>query len=133
MVARGSGEIVNVSSVSGFAAVMPGSTYPASKAWVTNFTESVGLAARRRGVRVMALCPGYVRTEFHQRAGIDMSATPSWLWLSADDVVREGLRDLRRGRLVSVPSLRYKAAVFGLRYSPSGLRRRFARDRRGRA
>jgi short-subunit dehydrogenase len=133
MVARGSGEIVNVSSVSGFAAVMPGSTYPASKAWVTNFTESVGLAVRRRGVRVMALCPGYVRTEFHRRAGIDMSAIPGWLWLSADDVVREALRDLRRGRLVSVPSLRYKVTVFGLRYSPSGLRRRFARDRRGRA
>jgi short-subunit dehydrogenase len=133
MVARGRGEIVNVSSVSGFAAVMPGSTYPASKAWVTNFTESVGLAARRHGVRVLALCPGYTRTEFHERAGIDMSGTPNWMWLSADDVVRDALRDLRRGRLVSVPSLRYKAAVFGLKYTPSGLRQRFARDRRGRA
>jgi short-subunit dehydrogenase len=132
MVARGRGEIVNVSSVSGFAAIMPGSTYPASKAWVTNFTESVALAVRRRGVRVLALCPGYTRTEFHQRAGIDMSATPNWMWLSADDVVRDALRDLRRDRLVSVPSWRYKAAAFGLRYTPSGLRRRFARDRRGR-
>jgi uncharacterized protein len=132
MVARGSGEIINVSSVSGFAPVMPGSTYPASKAWVTNFTESVGLAARRRGVRVMALCPGYIRTEFHQRAGIDMSAIPGWLWLSADEVVLDALRDLRRGRLVSVPSWRYKAVVFGMRYAPPGLRRRFARDRRGR-
>jgi uncharacterized protein len=132
MMARGRGEIVNVSSVSGFAAVMPGSTYPASKAWVTNFSESVGLATRRRGVRVMALCPGYTRTEFHERAGIDMSGTPEWMWLSADDVVRDALRDLRRGRLVSVPSLRYKVAVFGLRHTPSGLRHRFARDRRGR-
>ena len=133
MVARGSGEIVNVSSVSGFAAVMPGSTYPASKAWVTSFTESQAQLVHGTGVRVLALCPGYTRTEFHQRAGIDMSATPTWLWLSADAVVRAALRDLRRGRLVSVPSLRYKAAVFGLRYSPSGLRHRFARDRRGRA
>jgi short-subunit dehydrogenase len=61
-----------------------------------------------------------------------MSATPDWLWLSADEVVRVALRDLRRGRLVSVPSLRYKATVFGLKYGPPGLRRRFARDRRGR-
>ena len=133
MVARGHGDIVNVSSVSGFAAVMPGSTYSASKAWVTNFSESIGLAVRRRGVRVLALCPGYTRTEFHQRAGVDMSAIPGWLWLSADDVVRDALRDLRRGRLVSVPSARYKAVVFALKYVPSGLRRRFSPDRRGRA
>ncbi len=132
MVARGRGEIINVSSVSGFAAVMPGSTYPAGKAWVTNFTESIALAVRRRGVRVLALCPGYTRTEFHQRAGVDMSGTPDWLWLSADDVVRDALRDLRRGGVVSEPTLRYKAAVFGVRQPPTALRHRFARDRRGR-
>jgi short-subunit dehydrogenase len=111
---------------------MPGSTYSASKAWVTNFSESIGLSARRFGVRVMALCPGYTRTEFHQRAGIDMSKTPDWLWLSADDVVRDGLRDLARGRLVSVPDWRYKAVVFGMRHAPRGLFQRAARDTRGR-
>ncbi len=130
MVERGHGDIVNVSSISGFAAVMPGSTYPASKAWVTNFSESVGLSVRRRGVRVMALCPGYTRTEFHQRQGIDMSATPGWLWLDADDVARDALRDLRRGRLVSVPDWRYKIAAAGLRHAPTALLRRVAGDRR---
>jgi short-subunit dehydrogenase len=111
MVPRRSGAIVNVSSVAGFAAVMPGSTYPASKAWVTNFSESVGAAARRYGVRVMALCPGYTHTEFHDSAGIDMSGLPEFAWLDADQVVVEGLRDLRRGKLLSVPSVRYKAAA----------------------
>jgi uncharacterized protein len=117
MVERRRGAVVNVSSVAGFAP-MAGTTYAASKAWVTNFSESAGMAVRRHGVRVMALCPGYTRTEFHDRAGIDAGRIPGWLWLSPDEVVRTGLRDLRRGRLVSVPGWRYKAAAFGLRHTP---------------
>ncbi len=132
MVARRRGDVINVSSVSGFAAVMPGSTYSASKAWVTNFSESVGLSVRQFGVRVMALCPGYTRTEFHQRAGIDVAKTPNWLWLDADAVARDGLRDLTRGKLVSVPDWRYKATVFGIRHAPRRLFHRVARDTRGR-
>jgi len=132
MVQRRTGGVVNVSSVAGFAAAMPGSTYPASKAWVTNFSESVAHSVRPHGVRVMALCPGYTRTEFHQRAGINTSRMPDLLWLDADDVVRDALRDLRRGRLVSVPDWRYKLLVFGMRHAPRGLVRVFARDARGR-
>jgi short-subunit dehydrogenase len=132
MVARRHGAVVNVSSVTGFAALMPGSTYPASKAWVTNFTESTALSVRRFGVRVMALCPGYTRTEFHQRAGIDISKTPDFLWLDADTVVRVGLRDLRRGKMVSVPDWKYKTMVFAVRHMPRPLVQRVARDTRGR-
>jgi short-subunit dehydrogenase len=80
----------------------------------------------------MALCPGYVRSEFHQRAGIDMTKTPDWLWLDADQLVRDALRDLRRGKLVSVPNWKYKVAVFGLRHLPRPLLHRVARDTRGR-
>jgi uncharacterized protein len=132
MTERGRGEVINVSSVAGFAAVLPGSTYPASKAWVTNFSESVAQSVRRYGVRVMALCPGYTRTEFHDRAGINMSKTPQWMWLRADDVVADALRDLRRGRVVSVPDWKYKLAVFGLRHTPRRLLQAVARDTRGR-
>jgi len=132
MVDRSRGEIINVSSVSGFGAAMPGSTYPASKAWVTNFSESVALSVARFGVRVMALCPGYVRTNFHQRAGINMSKTPAFMWLDADKLVQEALRDLRRGKVVSVPSWKYKVAVFALRHLPRPLLQRVARDTRGR-
>jgi short-subunit dehydrogenase len=132
MAERGHGAVVNVSSVSGFGPVMPGSTYSASKAWVTNFSESVGAASRRYGVRVMALCPGYTRTEFHERAGIDMSKTPEWMWLVADRVVDAALRDLARGKAVSVPDWKYKAMVFGMRHAPHGLLHRVSRDTRGR-
>jgi short-subunit dehydrogenase len=132
MTARGHGEIINVSSVSGFGVAMPGSTYPASKAWVTSFTESVALSAKRFGVRVMALCPGYVKTEFHDRAGINMSKLPGWLWLNPDNLAIDALKDLRRGKIVSVPSWKYKIAVFGLRHMPRPLVQLVARDTRGR-
>jgi short-subunit dehydrogenase len=132
MTERRHGGVINVSSVAGFAAVMPGSTYSASKAWVTNFSESVAHSMRPYGVRVMALCPGYTRTEFHQRAGINMSKTPEWMWLSADDVVRDALRDLGRGKVVSVPDWKYKLVVFGLRHVPRRLLHGVSRDVRGR-
>ncbi|GAA0808693.1 SDR family NAD(P)-dependent oxidoreductase [Spirilliplanes yamanashiensis] len=121
MTQRRHGAIVNVSSVAGFGPVQPGSTYSATKAWVTNFSESVGQQARRYGVRVMALCPGFTRTEFQERAGIDTSGSPDWMWLKADDVVNVALRDLARGRLVSVPDWKYKTAVFAIRHLPRPL------------
>jgi short-subunit dehydrogenase len=133
MVQRGSGAVINVSSVSGFGAVMPGSTYPASKAWVTNFSESMNLLVRRHGVRVLALCPGYTRTEFHQRQGIDTSKMPAGLWLTPERVVRDALRDLAKGKAISVPSARYKVAVFAMRYLPRRMYQKVSRDTRGRA
>ncbi|WBB73551.1 SDR family oxidoreductase [Micromonospora sp. WMMD1128] len=131
MIERGEGAVINVSSVAGFGVPMPGSTYSASKAWVTNFSESIGQSVAPLGVRVMALCPGYTRTGNHERAGIDMSRLPAWAWLRADEVVDEGLRDLRKGKLVSVPDWKYKLAVAGLRHAPKRLLRGFTRDTRG--
>lgn len=132
MVDRGAGGVINVSSTAGFAAVMPGSTYSATKAWVNNFSESMAYAVRRFDVRVMALCPGYVRTEFHQRAGIDMSGTPSWLWLDADQVVDDALRSLARGRVIRVVDWRYRLIVRVLQFIPRRLVQRISRDARGR-
>ena len=68
-----------------------------------------------------ALCPGFVRTEFHRRAGISAEAIPAWGWLDADRVVRDCLRDVRRGRSWSVPSRRYRVAVTLLRHLPPAL------------
>ncbi|WP_416901719.1 SDR family NAD(P)-dependent oxidoreductase [Micromonospora echinospora] len=128
MTERRAGAVINVSSVAGFGALEAGSTYSATKAWVTNFSESVGQAARPYGVRVMALCPGFTRTEFHQRAGINTSSMPGWIWLDADAVIDDGLRDLRKGRLVSVPDWKYKLAVVALRHTPQRLLHRLTRS-----
>jgi short-subunit dehydrogenase len=108
MVAKGRGAVVNVASVAAF---FTRGTYSASKAWVVNFSESAAGELARSGVRVMALCPGFVRTEFHQRAHMDVSGMPGFLWLSAERVVDDAMRDLARGARVSIPSLRYKVIV----------------------
>jgi short-subunit dehydrogenase len=115
MVARGRGNIVTVSSVAGF---LPMGTYSAAKSWATFFTTSLAGKLAGTGVFATALCPGFVRTEFHQRAKMDMSAIPGWLWLSADGVVDSCLADVRRGRTISVPSFRYKMIAFLLRHLP---------------
>ncbi|WP_163567742.1 SDR family NAD(P)-dependent oxidoreductase [Fodinicola feengrottensis] len=118
MVARGNGSVINVSSVAGFGTTAPGSTYGATKSWVTAFSESVQLSVRNSGVRVMALCPGLVRTEFHERAGLDVGDRRGAMWLDADALVATALDDLRRGRTVSVPTVRYKAIAGLLRHLP---------------
>ncbi|GAA3364693.1 SDR family oxidoreductase [Saccharopolyspora gregorii] len=122
MRARGGGDVINLSSVAGFFSVA-GSTYAATKSWVTTFSEGLASALTGTGVRVMALCPGFTRTEFHQRAGLSMSRLPKAFWLRADDVVHEGLTDLRRGRSVSIPSPQYKALVTVGRLIPHRVQR----------
>ncbi len=117
MIERGRGGVVNVASVAAF---LPRGTYGASKAWVVSFTQGAARDLGDSGVRLMALCPGFTRTEFHQRAGMGTSNIPAWGWLSAERVVNEAMRDLARGRSLSVPGKRYKLVVALARLLPSG-------------
>lgn len=125
MIARGRGGIINISSVAG---MLPGrsSTYGASKAWVTAFTESIGMSVRRRGVQMVAVCPGYVRTEFHERAAIDMRGKPAWLYVPMDTLVSQSLHALWAGRAVVVPGPLYKVIAAVARFAPRGLVRSVA-------
>ena len=120
MVGRGHGRIINVSSVAGF---ITSGTYSAAKSWVTVFTESLAGQLAGRGVRATVLCPGFVRTEFHERAGIDAGEREGMFWLDAAALVRGALEDSERGRVVSVPSPQYKALVGVLRHVPRVLLR----------
>jgi short-subunit dehydrogenase len=121
MVARGTGGIINVSSVASFIA---GGTYSAAKSWVTVFSESVDRQLAGTGVTVTALCPGFTHTEFHQRAEMDVDHLPDWMWLDAPDVVRAALSDFHRGKPVSVPGAQYKALSTLARYLPRPVVRR---------
>ncbi|WP_460800935.1 SDR family NAD(P)-dependent oxidoreductase [Nocardioides pacificus] len=121
MTERGRGAVLNVSSVAAF---LPRGTYSAAKAWVNSFSTWAANEYRDQGVRVMALCPGFVKTEFHERMDVSRESAPSFLWLEADDLVREALADLDRGVVMSVPSKRYKAIVTGARVVPGPLLQR---------
>jgi uncharacterized protein len=129
MTDRRQGAIVNVSSVAGF---LPRGTYSAAKAYVIALSEWADLTYRDRGVRTMVLCPGFTRTEFHERMDVDRTSAPRWMWLDADRVVRDALADLDRGKRISIPSKRYKVLAALARYTPSSVQARFQGLGRGR-
>lgn len=123
MLARNSGGVINVSSVAGW---LSSGTYSAAKSWVTTFSESLAQLHRDSEVHVMALCPGFTRTEFQQRAGMNTDSISTWMWLDVDRVVREALRDFERNKSVSVPGMQYKVLAALARYLPRPLVRRIS-------
>ncbi len=125
MLAARSGSIINIASVAGLLSGR-GSTYSASKAWVVSFTEGLANGLAGTGVGVHAVCPGFVHTEFHQRAGIDVSSVPGALWLTVDGVVEESLADVARGKVISIPGAQYKVLTTAGRLLPRALVRAVA-------
>ncbi len=119
MIARRSGAIVNVASVAAFATAPGNATYSAAKSFSRLLATGIAAEVHGTGVRVQALCPGFTRTEFQTRMQADVARIPSWLWMSADDVVDASLRALDRGGPVTViPGLRYRLLVAAFRHLP---------------
>ena len=108
MVARRTGTIVNIASVAGFT---PRGSYGAAKAWVLSFSRWAHIYYAPLGVQVAAVAPGFVRTDFHRRMAVRTDTVPDFMWLDAAVLVRIALRDVARGRGLSVPTLRYKVVV----------------------
>lgn len=120
MLARGSGTILNIASVAAF---IPRSTYSASKQWLVVFSRWANARYAPRGVSVTAVCPGFTHTNFHERMGLapGEEGVPNWMWLHAEQVVAESLRDAARKRALSIPSLRYKLLAALARVVPGEL------------
>lgn len=116
MLARRHGTLLMVSSVAG---IVSYNSYGAAKAWALRFSESLSTQLVGTGVRAMALCPGLVHTEFHQRGNVDTAGAPAFMWLTVDRVVDECLRDLARGKVISIPSRRYRVLIGIGRHLPS--------------
>ena len=133
MIARGKGNVVNVSSVAAFGQSPGNAAYCATKAWMNSFTEGLFLDLATIGtpVRVQALCPGYTTTEFHDATGIGRDHVPAGWWMSAEDVVDSSLQGLARGKLFVVPGWRYRLYVVLLKAIPGSVVRSLALRIRG--
>ena len=104
MIARGRGGVINVASLAGFVALPGAVNYGATKAYLIAFSRALQLELIRTGVRVQALCPGFIHTEFHARGSDGLSARlRKFMWMSAETVVEASLRGLARGQTVCIP------------------------------
>jgi short-subunit dehydrogenase len=126
MVKRRSGAIVNIASLAAFQPDPFSATYGATKAFVHSFTHALHEEARGTGVHLMVVCPGYTHTEFHERAGLGETALPEFVWQTPDQVVAEALRDLDRGRALSIPGAMNKVLCAFTSVAPAGISRRIA-------
>lgn len=115
MKARNEGAIINVSSV---ATWITSGTYSASKSYLTVLSESLHTELSNTNVKVMALCPGFTRTEFHQRGNMHMTGLPNFLWLDAERVVAKAWRDVQSGSALSIPGWQYGILSTFARYGP---------------
>ncbi len=118
---RNNGIIINVSSVAGYIA---GGTYSASKSYLTVLSESLNTELSATNVKISALCPGFTRTEFHQRGKMSMKGLPNFLWLNADRLVEQSWRHALKGKAVSVPGWQYKLLVFVVHSVPRSIVRK---------
>jgi short-subunit dehydrogenase len=119
--ARHRGGILNVASVAAF---LPGpgmAVYYASKAYVLSFSEALHNELKRRGVRVTALCPGPVLTEFQARSGMRVEGPQKILMVPAERVAQLGYRGFMRGKRVVVAGVLNSIAVVLLRLMPHAL------------
>jgi len=126
---RNSGSIINVSSVAGWIA---GGTYSASKSYLTVLSESIHTEMNGTATKISALCPGFTRTEFHERGRMRMNGLPEFMWLSADRVVTQAWKENQNGKVLSVPGWQYLILSTISRFGPRPLVRKLGMNVRKR-
>jgi len=118
---RNKGVVINVSSVAGYIA---GGTYSASKSYLTVLSESLHTELADTNVRISALCPGFTRTEFHQRGRMSMKGLPNFLWLNSDELVAKAWSDALKGKAISIPGWQYQFLIFVIKTLPRSIVRK---------
>jgi hypothetical protein len=118
---RNKGVVINVSSVASFIA---GGTYSASKSYLTVLSESLHTELIGTNVKISALCPGFTRTEFHQRGRMSMKGLPAFMWLNSDALVAKAWSDALKGKAVSIPGWQYQLLVFVIQLLPRSIVRK---------
>jgi len=113
-----SGHIVNIASASAW---IYSGNYSAIKRWVVSYTQALAIELRGTGVTATAVCPGWVKTAFHERAGVSAPHLPGFVWVDADVVAREGLSAALAGRPVCVPSAKWRFAIFVAEHGPQAI------------
>jgi uncharacterized protein len=123
MLEHGHGAIVNVASMAAFQPIPYMSVYAGTKAFVLSFSQSLRGEVRRKGVEVLAVCPGPVDTPFFEATGSEglRGSVPKASMVTADQVVRESLKALRAGRSVVVPGIAFKVMAAGTKFMPRDL------------
>lgn len=121
MIKANNGSIINISSVASWIA---GGTYSAAKSYLTILSESLHTELKETKVKVIAVCPGFTHTEFHQRGKMKMSGLPEFMWLTTRQVVEKSWRDLNSGKAISVAGWQYKLLSFIARYAPRSIVRK---------
>jgi short-subunit dehydrogenase len=124
MAHRQRGAIINISSLAAFSPGVAGhSLYPGVKSLLLKFSQALEAEYGRKGIRVTALCPGAVESEFGQVAGTDaIMGADRWRFTqTAESVVQIAIRANEAGRLVVVPGLRNKIAAVAMQALPEPL------------
>ena len=124
---RNKGVLINVSSVAGYIA---GGSYSAAKSYLTVISESLHTELAGTNVKIIALCPGFTRTEFHQRGRMSMKGLPSFMWLNSDRLVAKAWSDALKGKAVSIPGWQYQLLVFVIQSLPRSIIRKIGMNLR---
>ena len=127
MKVRNSGVVINVSSVASFIA---GGAYSAAKSYLTVLSESLHTELSATNIKVSSLCPGFTRTEFHQRGRMKMAGLPEFMWLNSDELVAAAWKDALAGKAVSIPGWQYKLLVGIISVVPRSIVRRLGMNLR---
>jgi len=129
MVERGRGAVINIASTAAFQPIPGTATYAATKAFVLSLSEAVHEELKGTGVTLTAVCPGPVKTEFTQAAGLEQAEerTPDFVWMSAEDVARVAVDAAEKGKRAIVPGLLNRVGAITGQHSPRTLALPFVR------